>query len=190
MAATQVRWALFAVSSLALAAIAILPFARWDAPHFGGFLPFVVWAAVFNQLATAYMLSRQLLSTGIRALAALSSAYVCSALLTLGYMATFPTPTSVLLGVAWHYGFPMLVIVYVIALRRAQSLSRAQAYALGRRVPLAVAASTLAVIAAAVPCVLSRCPWNSMAIIRTSFPADWGRGRRGRRRGGAIAHRQ
>lgn len=144
----QRRLALFAVVAMTLAGLAVLPVARTAAPPIEAVLEFIVWGAVFNELAAAYLLSRHLRASRVAALGVLTSAYVCSAILTLGYIATFPSQPAIVFGVAWHYVFALLVIAYVLSRRRSGTVSAGAAAALSVRVPLVAAGVTLAAVSA------------------------------------------
>ncbi|MFN2527382.1 MAG: response regulator [Candidatus Baltobacteraceae bacterium] len=144
----QRRFALFAVLAMILAALGTLPVARVPAPHFESIFEFIMWGAVFNQLATAYLLSRHLRASRIAALGVLTAAYICTALLTLGYIAAFPSQAAVVLGISWHYVFPLTVIAYVLSRRRSGTISAEAAATLSLRVPLIAATLTLLAVSA------------------------------------------
>jgi len=122
--------------------------ARAPAPHFESILEFIVWGTVFNQLATAYLFSRHLRASRIAALGILTAAYICTALLTLGYIVAFPSQAAVVLGISWHYVFPLTVIAYVLSRRRSGTISADAAATLSIRIPLIAAILTLLAVAA------------------------------------------
>lgn len=144
----QRRFALFAVVAMTLAALGILPVARVAAPPIDSILEFIVWGAVFNQLATAYLLSRHLRASRIAALGILTAGYICTAFLTLGYITAFPSQAAVVLGISWHYVFPLTVIAYVLSRRRSTMISAEAAASLSVRVPIGVAMLTLLAVSA------------------------------------------
>ncbi|GAC1389889.1 MAG: hypothetical protein NVSMB31_06290 [Vulcanimicrobiaceae bacterium] len=144
--AAQRRWALITVLAMIALTIAVMPFARNQGPEIPAFLPFIVWGAVFNEIATAYLLSRHLRASGISALGVLAAAYVATAVLTLGYLATFPGQIAAYLNAGWHAAFPLLVIAYSFSRRRSAALSPETAARLSWRAPVFAGVLSAAVV--------------------------------------------
>jgi signal transduction histidine kinase len=112
----------FIVSAASFAAA--LPFARWQLPAVGAFIPIYESALVINDLVTAILLFAQFAILRSRALPLLACGYLFTALIAVAHLMTFPglfTPGGLLgagpqstawLYMFWHAGFPLIVIAY------------------------------------------------------------------------------
>ena len=137
--------------------IAAIPFARIPLPEIWPFIPVYQSALVINDLITAVILFSQFNMAHSRPVLVLASGYLFTAVIAIVHLLTFPGLFSVtgLLGagpqttawlyMAWHAGFPIAVIAYVL-LRNHNNDAAPQRKS---STPLAVLASGTAVLAVA-----------------------------------------
>ena len=137
--------------------IAAIPFARISLPEIWPFIPVYQSALVINDLITAVILFSQFNMAHSRPVLVLASGYLFTAVIAIVHLLTFPGLFSVtgLLGagpqttawlyMAWHAGFPIAVIAYVL-LRNHNNDAAPQRKS---STPLAVLASGTAVLAVA-----------------------------------------
>jgi len=118
------RLALAAGIVLALAFIALAPFARTQLARIDAFIPVYQSILAISELITAILLFGQFAYSRSRALLVLAGGYLFAALMAAIHMLTFPglfAPTGLLgagpqstawLYMFWHGGFPLAVIAY------------------------------------------------------------------------------
>ena len=115
-----------AVAAILLVIFAItVPFASTPLPEIDAFIPTVQSSIIVTDLITSALLFAQFSGTRSRALLALASGYLFTALMVLPHMLTFPgafsaggllgagLQTTVWLYIFWHLGFPLAVCGYV-----------------------------------------------------------------------------
>lgn len=115
-----------AVAAILLVIFAVtVPFASTPLPEIDAFIPAVQSSIIVTDLITAVLLFAQFSGTRSRALLALASGYLFTALMVLPHMLTFPgafapagllgagLQTTVWLYIFWHLGFPIAVCGYV-----------------------------------------------------------------------------
>jgi PAS domain S-box-containing protein len=151
------RLALAVVVVSLLIFLGLAPFARQPLPPVWPFVPIYESALVISDLITAAILLIQFNILRSRALLALASGYLFTAMMAIAHALTFPglfAPTGLLgagphstawLYVFWHGGFPLAVIAYALLKRRNDAMGPS-----GRSVRGAVVACIGAVVAAAV----------------------------------------
>jgi signal transduction histidine kinase len=118
-------WSALAVAAVLTAAVAALvPFVDTPLPQHEGFIAVLVTAVFITDFITSIMLFWQLAIYRSRALLALASGYLFTALIVIPYALTFPgalSPAGLLGGNVqtspwlyrfWHLGFPIAVLVY------------------------------------------------------------------------------
>jgi signal transduction histidine kinase len=120
----QRRSALFVAAALIAGVAALLPFVDTPLPRHEEFITILVVAVFITDFITSIMLFSQLAIHRSRALLALASGYLFTALIVIPYGLTFPGALSStgLLGASvqsspwlyrfWHVGFPVAVLVY------------------------------------------------------------------------------
>lgn len=119
-------WALAAaVVSLAVLAL-LVPFARVPLPRLDAFIPCYESALLVSDLITATLLIGQFVIGGPRALLAVGSGYLFTALIAVAHALTFPglfAETGLLgagpqstawLYMFWHAGFPIAILAYAL----------------------------------------------------------------------------
>lgn len=116
----------------------VLPNASMQLSRYPAFVPIYVTALVISDLITAVMLYGQYYAMRARGLLILASAYLFTALSTLGFALVFPglfAPTGLLgsgpqttsfMYIYWHAGFPLMVMLYALY-KRAPPLSLSSA---------------------------------------------------------------
>jgi signal transduction histidine kinase len=121
-----IRWAMAAALASAALFTAAVPFARMQLPQVPAFIPIYESALVICDLITAMLLFGQYRILHTRALCVLAGGYLFTATITIAHALTFPglfTPTGLLgagaqttawLYMAWHAGFPLVVIAYAL----------------------------------------------------------------------------
>ena len=104
---------------------ATVPFASTPLPEIDAFIPALQSSIIVTDLITSVLLFAQFSGTRSRALLALASGYLFTALMVLPHMLTFPgafapggllsagLQTTVWLYIFWHLGFPLAVCGYV-----------------------------------------------------------------------------
>jgi len=103
---------------------------------------------VLNQLATAICFHAICAQAVLRHLAFSRPAYISTAVLTLGFIASFPSQAAVELGISWHYVFPVMVIAYVLSRKRSATISAEDAAGLSVRVPIVAASPRVFAVSA------------------------------------------
>jgi PAS domain S-box-containing protein len=105
---------------------AAVPFARLPLPHVAQFIPVYESALIISDLITAVLLFAQFSILRFRALLALASGYLFTALLAFAHLLTFPgvfspdgmlgagPQTTAWLYMFWHGAFPLAVIGYAL----------------------------------------------------------------------------
>ena len=123
------RLAVGAVVLLGLAFTLAAPFARTKLPAIPAFIPIYQSALVVGDFVTAILLFGQFAILRSRALLALASGYLFTALIAIVYALTFPglfspagllgagPPSTAWLYMFWHGGFPLSVIAYALLKR-------------------------------------------------------------------------
>ncbi len=116
--------------------VAAVPLAKVPLPPVWAFIPVYQSAFVVNDLITAVLLFGQFSILRSRALLALASGYLFTALMAVAHGLTFPglfAPTGLLgagpqttawLYMFWHGGFPVLVIAYALLKDEGRETSR------------------------------------------------------------------
>jgi signal transduction histidine kinase/CheY-like chemotaxis protein len=155
------RIALAVVALSAVMFLAVVPFARVELPNVPAFIAGYQTALSLNELITAVLLFSQFVQLRSRALLALASGYLFTALIAVSHLLSFPglfSPTGLLgagmqttawLYMFWHGGFPIFVMAYTVLARRDDETGRqvedvrASAYAGIAAVGLIVSAATL-----------------------------------------------
>jgi signal transduction histidine kinase/CheY-like chemotaxis protein len=152
------RRALVVLAVSAALFCALAPFATVRLAPMPAFIPIYETALVTNDLITAVLLFGQYRILHSRALLALASAYLFTALMTAGHALTFPglfAPTGLLgagpqstawIYMFWHAGFPLFVLAYAWLSRD----PRPSAAATTRRARLDTVAGPAAAVASAV----------------------------------------
>jgi signal transduction histidine kinase len=122
----QKQFALGVVVVLFVAFAATLPFTAIKLPTVYAFIPALETAVLISDLITAALLFAQFTILRWRALLALASGYLFTAMMVIPHALTFPgviTPTGILgagpqstawLYIFWHSGLPFAVIVYAL----------------------------------------------------------------------------
>src|SRR4030088_1611500 len=150
-----------AVVLVLLAALFITegPLSTTQAPRIDAFVPAYATAMFVNDSITAVLLFAQFSILRSRALLAIASGYLFTALMLIPWTLTFPgifTPTGLLgaglrsthwLYIVWHAGFPLFVIAYAL-LKDADRAKRLWQGSAGAAILLSVA-TTAAVVCAA-----------------------------------------
>jgi signal transduction histidine kinase len=120
----QRRLALAIAVALVVAFVVMVPFAKIELPPINAFIPTLETALLINDLLTSALLFAQFSILHQRALLALASGYLFTALIIIPHALTFPgaySPTGLLgagsqssawLYIFWHAGLPLAVIVY------------------------------------------------------------------------------
>jgi hypothetical protein len=123
--AEQRRLALAVAATLLVIFAITIPFASTPLPKIDAFIPAVQSSIIVTDLITSVLLFAQFSGTRSRALLALASGYLFTALMILPHMLTFPgafsaggllgagLQTTVWLYIFWHLGFPVAVCGYV-----------------------------------------------------------------------------
>jgi signal transduction histidine kinase len=156
----QRRLALAVVLALLVAFFIVAgPFSTTQAWRIDAFIPAYATAMFVNDLITAVLLFAQFSILRSRALLAIASGYLFTALMLIPWMLTFPdvfTPGGLLgaglqsttwIYILWHAGFPMFVIAYAL-LKDADPAKRVWQGSAGAAILLSVA-TTAAVVCAA-----------------------------------------
>ncbi len=156
----QRRLALAVVLALLVAFFIVAgPFSTTQAWRIDAFVPAYATAMFVNDLITAVLLFAQFSILRSRALLAIASGYLFTALMLIPWMLTFPdvfTPGGLLgaglqsttwIYILWHAGFPMFVIAYAL-LKDADPAKRVWQGSAGAAILLSVA-TTAAVVCAA-----------------------------------------
>jgi len=122
----QRRYALTAALVALLIAVAILPIARVAAAIVPAFFPAFATAIMLTDAMTAYLLFRQYATGRRRSMAFLAAAYLFTSAIVVPHLLGFPgaftktglfgaaPQTAVWLWVAWHSGFPLFLLAYVV----------------------------------------------------------------------------
>jgi diguanylate cyclase (GGDEF)-like protein len=138
-----------------------LPFAKVPLAPLPAFIPFYQASLAIIDLMTAVLLLGQFGILRSRAVLLLASAYLFTACMAFAHALSFPglvTPTGLFgagpqttawLYMAWHAGFPLLVIAYVLSRQSRSDMVPVAGF--GRSVEVL---SMAAVLAAAIACVL------------------------------------
>ena len=120
----QIRSAKLVVAVLIGALGIVAPFAATPLPQFSAFIPFLNATILVTDLITAILLFAQFSIYPSRALLALASGYLFTALIVIPHALTFPgafSPTGLLgagrqttawLYIFWHFGFPAALLIY------------------------------------------------------------------------------
>jgi hypothetical protein len=120
----QTRIALFVAVALLVGLGATAPFADAPLPRIDAFIPAIEIAVIITDFITAALLFSQSRIYHSRALLALASGYLFTALIVIPHVLTFPSafsPTWLLgaglqstgwLYVFWHVGFPIALLIY------------------------------------------------------------------------------
>jgi signal transduction histidine kinase len=120
----QSRIALFVAVSLLVGLGATVAFADVPLPRIDAFIPAIEIAVIITDFITAALLFSQCRIYHSRALLALASGYLFTALIVIPHFLTFPgtfSPTGLLgaglqstgwLYVFWHVGFPIALLIY------------------------------------------------------------------------------
>jgi signal transduction histidine kinase len=120
----QTRIALFVAVALLVGLGATAPFADALLPRIDAFIPAIEIAVIITDFITAALLFSQYRIYHSRALLALASGYLFTALIIIPHVLTFPgafSPTGLLgaglqstawLYVFWHVGFPIALLIY------------------------------------------------------------------------------
>src|ERR1700751_652045 len=120
----QTRIALFVAAGLLVGLGATAPFANAPLPRIDAFIPAIEVAVIITDFMTAALLFSQYRIYHSRALLALASGYLFTALIIIPHVLTFPGaffPTGLLgaglqssawLYVFWHLGFPIALLIY------------------------------------------------------------------------------
>jgi signal transduction histidine kinase len=150
----QCRSALIVAAVLTAGAATVVPFVDTPLPRQESFITVLVTAVFITDFITSIMLFSQLAIHRSRALLAIASGYLFTALIVIPYALTFPgalSPTG-LLGASvqtspwlyrvWHVGFPIAVLIYawLQGKDRQKTITRISP-------PLAVASSVAIVVA-------------------------------------------
>ncbi|MGH7265766.1 MAG: MASE4 domain-containing protein [Candidatus Rokuibacteriota bacterium] len=150
------RLAITVVLLSVAAFLAAVPFATVRLPQVSAFIPIYQSAFVVSDLITAVLLFGQYTILRSRALLALATGYLFTALMAAAHGLTFPglfAPTGLLgagpqttawLYMFWHGGFPILVIVYAVLKDDDRETS-----SLPQRVGLAILSTIAAALVAA-----------------------------------------
>jgi len=146
------RLALTVVAVSVVIFAAAVPFARMQLPAAWGFVPSYQSALAINDLVTAVLLFAQYAAFRSRALLLLACGYLFTALMASVHALTFPglfapegllgagPQTTAWLYMAWHGGFPLLVIGYALADRDPGPVQRSAGAAIALSVVAVVAA--------------------------------------------------
>ena len=120
----QNRITLFVAVALLVGLGATAPFADAPLPRIDAFIPAIEIAVIITDLITAALLFSQYRIYHSRALLALASGYLFTALIIIPHVLTFPgafSPTGLLgaglqstawLYIFWHVGFPIALLIY------------------------------------------------------------------------------
>jgi two-component sensor histidine kinase len=120
------RWVVSIACLYVVAAALLLPIAGRAAPRLPALTPFVVGGLLAIELATGFLLYVRFRDSGDRSLLVLACAYLWSAMLAVGHLATFPDavlPGAVLLGGAqsspwtfqlWTNGYAGLALAAIV----------------------------------------------------------------------------
>ena len=120
----KTRIALFVAVALLVGLGATVPFADTPLPRIDAFIPAIEIAVIITDFITAALLFSQYRIYHSRALLALASGYLFTALIVIPHVLTFPgafSPTGLLgaglqstgwLYVFWHVGFPIALLIY------------------------------------------------------------------------------
>lgn len=123
---TEYRFAWITVLLSAAFCALVLPYAGAQFKRYPAFVPIYVTALIISDLITAVMLYGQYYAIRARALLILASAYLFSALVTLGFALVFPglfapagllgsgEQTASFMYMYWHAGFPLAVMLYAV----------------------------------------------------------------------------
>ena len=130
------RLALATVLTSAVFFVAVAPFATVQLASVPAFVPVYQSALVVNDLVTAVLLYGLFGALRTRAVLVLASGYLFAACLAMVHLLTFPglfsadgllgagAQTTAWLYMAWHGGFPLLVVAYAWLASRAQEPMR------------------------------------------------------------------
>jgi diguanylate cyclase (GGDEF)-like protein len=152
--------ALATVLVSALVFLAALPFAPTPLAQVPAFVPLYVASLVIFDLITAVLLFGQFGALRLPALLVLAAGYLFTATITVAYALIFPgffapagllgsgPQTSSAMYMAWHAGFPLVVIAYARLKAGHPGAGRPAAWLLGRAPILATIGIVLAVVAA------------------------------------------
>jgi signal transduction histidine kinase len=118
--------ALAVVGVILIASAAVAPFADISLVRLDSFIPSIQVVISITSIITAVLLFGQFSTIGSRALLVLATGYLFVALIVVSHILTFPgafSPTGLLgagaqtagwLYFAWHFGFPVAVVGYVL----------------------------------------------------------------------------
>src|SRR3981189_3060656 len=175
---------------LALAVVLVLlaalfltegPLSTTQAPRIDAFVPAYATAMFVNDSITAVLLFAQFSILRSRALLAISSGYLFTALMLIPWTLTFPglfTPGGLLgaglqstnwLYILWHAGFPMFVIAYAL-LKDADPAKRLWQGS-ARAAILSSVVMTAAIVCAATFLVTASAPLLPRLILETGRPS-------------------
>ena len=130
-----------AVAVIAISAVIFVcaaPFAGTPLPKVPAFIPSYELAFAINDLITAILLFSQFAKLRSRAVCALASGYLFTALMAVAHALTFPDlfapgglldagpDTTAWLYVFWHGGFPLAVIAYSLRQRSARIVTQSR----------------------------------------------------------------
>lgn len=144
---------------MTVVAVATIVFGRDQSLVVPVVLPLLMGSVIITELLSAAILLSQFLELRYPSLAFVGAAYLFSGLLVIPYLLTFPQVFSatglfhaneevaLTLWALWHFGFPILVLAYVLVQRRFgfQQIAPVQA----RRILFGIVASCVAAAAAA-----------------------------------------
>ncbi|MEA3195461.1 MAG: hypothetical protein QOD26_3794 [Betaproteobacteria bacterium] len=179
------KLALGFVSVSAIVFLSLAPFAKTPLTPVPAFIPLYQSALIISDLLTTVLLFNQYRILRMRALLALGSAYLFSALITVAHTMTFPglfapggllgaTPQSTAwLYMFWHGGFPLLVLAYVWLRRDETAALQAPERAIGfASLALAAAVAGFATLATAgaalLPAIMQKNQYTSSLIFVVS----------------------
>jgi hypothetical protein len=121
---TTRRSAFAVIIALLASAAMVAPFASMPVPEITALVPISQSVVFTNDLITSMLLMSQYVIVGWRAILFLAVGYLCTALLAIIHLLTYPgafTPTGLLgagstarLWEFWHAGFPIAVILYIV----------------------------------------------------------------------------
>lgn len=127
---TQRRMALAAILVSILVFLCVLPFTKLPLPKVPAFIPAYQAAMAVCDLVTAALLFGQYAILRARALLALATAYLFTALMAVAHALTFPgvfapggllgagPQTTAWMYMFWHGGFPLMVLAYALLAQR------------------------------------------------------------------------
>jgi signal transduction histidine kinase len=171
----QRRLAFAIAIGLIAAFVVLVPFANIELPPISAFIPTLETALLINDLLTSALLFAQFSILHQRALLALASGYLFTALIIVPHALTFPgayspagllgagSQSSAWLYIFWHAGLPLAVIVYA-RLKHAD-----HGPSMGKDSPRAAIAQSVAVVTVLV-CVLTGLAINEERFLPRLLP--------------------